>query len=101
MNCPRCESPVLAEIDRDGVMIDQCPDCRGVWLDRGELEKLVNKAVREIEEAEGRHEPARPAPRDEPRRDERYDDRRYEDRSRQKPRKKKSWFEGIEDLFGG
>lgn len=41
MNCPRCETAVLVEIDRDQVTIDRCERCRGVWLDRGELEKLI------------------------------------------------------------
>jgi hypothetical protein len=31
----------LARIDRQGVEIDTCPDCRGVWLDRGELDKIL------------------------------------------------------------
>ena len=42
MTCPRC-SGSLHEIDRDGVTIDRCEKCRGVWLDRGELEKLVSR----------------------------------------------------------
>jgi Zn-finger nucleic acid-binding protein len=40
MSCPRCQSP-LHEIDRDGITIDRCDRCRGIWLDRGELEKLL------------------------------------------------------------
>ncbi len=40
MVCPRCQSS-LAELDRDGITIDRCDRCRGVWLDRGELEKLL------------------------------------------------------------
>jgi len=44
MNCPRCESTVLAEFDRDGVTIDRCAKCRGIWLDRGELEKLIARS---------------------------------------------------------
>jgi Zn-finger nucleic acid-binding protein len=43
MNCPRCET-TLAEIDRDGITIDRCERCRGIWLDRGELEKLLARA---------------------------------------------------------
>lgn len=54
MNCPRCSVPQLIERDRDGITVDICPDCRGVWLDRGELEKLVQRAVAEIEAAEAR-----------------------------------------------
>jgi Zn-finger nucleic acid-binding protein len=41
MQCPRCETASLTELDRDGVTIDRCERCRGVWLDRGELEKLL------------------------------------------------------------
>lgn len=41
MICPRCEIPSLTELDRQGITIDRCDRCRGVWLDRGELEKLV------------------------------------------------------------
>lgn len=52
MNCPRCSGPELIERDREGITVDICPDCRGVWLDRGELEKLVQRAVAEIEAAE-------------------------------------------------
>lgn len=40
MNCPRCDSS-LEEQKHSGVAIDSCPKCRGVWLDRGELEKLI------------------------------------------------------------
>lgn len=41
MICPRCETPSLIELDRQGLTIDRCESCRGVWLDRGELEKLI------------------------------------------------------------
>lgn len=41
MMCPNCSS-ALIEMDRYGVEIDQCPRCKGVWLDRGELEKVAN-----------------------------------------------------------
>ncbi|MBD3177057.1 MAG: hypothetical protein GF320_17925, partial [Armatimonadia bacterium] len=40
MNCPVCGEK-LREIEREGVMIDICPGCKGVWLDRGELDKLL------------------------------------------------------------
>lgn len=43
MICPRCNSE-LNEVARDGVMIDFCNQCRGVWLDRGELDKLISRA---------------------------------------------------------
>lgn len=42
MKCPRCgEGLDMAE--RQGVEIDYCPDCRGVWLDRGELDKIIER----------------------------------------------------------
>jgi len=44
MQCPRCETSSLTELDRDGVTIDRCDRCRGIWLDRGELEKLIASA---------------------------------------------------------
>jgi Zn-finger nucleic acid-binding protein len=44
MNCPRCHTAELVERDRDGVTIDVCNGCRGIWLDRGELEKLIARS---------------------------------------------------------
>jgi Zn-finger nucleic acid-binding protein len=52
MKCPRCESSVLDERERDGVTVDVCRECRGVWLDRSELERIVARAVREQAELE-------------------------------------------------
>lgn len=51
MHCPRCQNELLDEIDRNGVTVDRCAKCRGIWLDRGELEKLVARATAEIEGA--------------------------------------------------
>jgi uncharacterized protein len=50
MKCPTCDVD-LVMTDRQGVEIDYCPKCRGVWLDRGELDKIIERAV-----------PAEPAP---------------------------------------
>lgn len=44
MQCPCCPGVVLALSVREGIEIDYCPSCRGVWLDRGELDKLVERA---------------------------------------------------------
>lgn len=44
MDCPICQV-TLQLSDRHGVEIDYCPKCRGIWLDRGELEKLVELSV--------------------------------------------------------
>lgn len=43
MNCPKCSIP-LSMSDRSGVEIDFCPQCRGVWLDRGELDKIIERS---------------------------------------------------------
>ena len=44
MNCPTCNIQ-LKMADRQGVEIDYCPQCRGVWLDRGELDKIIERAA--------------------------------------------------------
>ena len=43
MNCPTCKVE-LKMADRQGVEIDYCPQCRGVWLDRGELDKIIERS---------------------------------------------------------
>ncbi|MBO9308888.1 MAG: zf-TFIIB domain-containing protein [Chloroflexi bacterium] len=44
MKCPVCSTVDLLIAERSGVEIDYCPKCRGVWLDRGELDKLIERA---------------------------------------------------------
>jgi Zn-finger nucleic acid-binding protein len=44
MPCPVCRVP-LSMSDRQGVEIDYCPQCRGVWLDRGELDKIIERSA--------------------------------------------------------
>ncbi len=41
MKCPICKDANLAILERQGIEIDYCPECRGVWLDRGKLEKII------------------------------------------------------------
>lgn len=43
MNCPRCNVTLLMS-EKQGVEIDYCPQCRGIWLDRGELEKIIERS---------------------------------------------------------
>ncbi len=45
MKCPVCKETTLVMADRQGIEIDYCPDCRGVWLDRGELDKIIERAT--------------------------------------------------------
>ena len=52
MKCPVCPESTLLMSDRQGVEIDYCPGCRGVWLDRGELDKLVQLGARHDAAAE-------------------------------------------------
>ena len=93
MNCPRCETATLDEREREGVTIDVCKSCRGLWLDRGELEKLINRTKGEIEQVErSASEYARE------RRPERDSQPDYDDYRRKHPRKK-SWMESLGDIF--
>lgn len=44
MKCPNCNVNLVMS-ERQGVEIDYCPECRGVWLDRGELDKIIEKSA--------------------------------------------------------
>ena len=71
--CPN-DGSGMQEVNRNGIQIDICPECRGVWLDRGELERLLSYST------QGGY-----------RDDERWDDERWDDRNykTEKPGKKK------------
>lgn len=65
MKCPTCPDTRLVMSERQGVEIDYCPNCRGVWLDRGELDKLLDRAASQAPQAappgsERRHDAAWP-----------------------------------------
>lgn len=49
MNCPVCDDVRMREVQKGDILIDICPSCKGVWLDRGELDKLM-EGVREVRE---------------------------------------------------
>lgn len=56
MNCPKCESE-MRSYERNGVTVDQCTSCRGIFLDRGELERLIDAEGSHYEREYGeRHE---------------------------------------------
>jgi len=57
MNCPVC-SVELKMANRQGVEIDYCPQCRGVWLDRGELDKIIERST-QISERSAEHKQPR------------------------------------------
>lgn len=66
MRCP-VDATELKMMDRQGVEIDYCPKCRGVWLDRGELDKIIDRAVPPValeEPTQWRGDRADPRPRD-------------------------------------
>lgn len=99
MKCPTCPDTVLVMADRSGIEIDYCPSCRGVWLDRGELDKIIERAAAATPAAVVATGPApAPAPQDALRRDDRPwkrdddddDDRRRYSSDGYKPKKKKS-----------
>lgn len=69
MKCPN-DAATLVMSERSGVEIDYCPECRGVWLDRGELDKILDRAETEFRAAA----PAS-APQAYPAQTPRYDDR--------------------------
>lgn len=89
--CPACQvSLVMSE--RQNVEIDYCPNCRGVWLDRGELDKIIERSLTEDAAAPSRRSAPDQDRRDEPRdRDECGDDGRHGGGYR-----RKSW---LRDLF--
>lgn len=127
MKCP-IDGADLVMAERQGVEIDYCPSCRGVWLDRGELDKILDRAAEQARPAGAAAAPPAPAavpvppapvggvpryddaPYDErrsggPRYDERrydersYDQRRYDPRYRGQYRKKKeSWLSDLLDF---
>ena len=71
MKCPVDDTELMMS-DRQGIEIDYCPKCRGVWLDRGELDKI-------IERSDDRQRSSREADRQESRRDGRGGSRSYDD----------------------
>ena len=89
MKCP-VDQAELVMSDRQGIEIDYCPQCRGVWLDRGELDKIIERSATAP--------PPPPVDRGRPPRD---DDRRYErdrgyDDDRPRRRRRESF---LDDLF--
>lgn len=58
MQCPVCENSKLAIAERQGVEIDYCPDCRGVWLNRGELDKIIERSAEDRPEDRGGDAPS-------------------------------------------
>ncbi|GGD14948.1 zf-TFIIB domain-containing protein [Nocardioides daphniae] len=94
MKCPN-DSATLVMSERLGVEIDYCPECRGVWLDRGELDKILERAEADV----SRSTPAPPAPPQNAQYGNRpaYDDRRYDNSGYQRKKKKEHWLMELFD----
>ncbi|HIR91211.1 MAG TPA: zf-TFIIB domain-containing protein [Candidatus Limicola stercorigallinarum] len=97
MKCPVCKDVTLLMSEKNGVEIDYCPECRGIWLDRGELDKIVERArdARDGYRDDDRHRD------DDFRPDDRY---RREEKYRKDYKKKKSPMSALGDImeiFGG
>lgn len=90
MKCPVCQLPDLLMTERQGIEIDYCPQCRGVWLDRGELDKLIERSSSHATrtDSDWRKEEASSRYESDYRRghDDDEDKRRYEDPHRRKRR---------------
>lgn len=97
MKCPIDQSD-LVMADRQGIEIDYCPKCRGVWLDRGELDKIIERATPAQAASPAMSAPPAGYPSDNRAQAPRYEDRRYEkDRHYGKPYKKRESF--LSDIF--
>lgn len=86
--------------ERSGIEIDYCPQCRGVWLDRGELDKIIDRSASAPQPQADSYAPPSYERRDErPRYDEpRYDEPRYDRREQHPPRRKReSWLSELFD----
>ena len=89
MKCPACDVN-LTMSERQGIEIDYCPQCRGVWLDRGELDKIIDRS---IASTGGQTRPADPA-------GDHYDQRRTQQDPYRAGHYKKKKREGfLSDLF--
>ena len=91
MICPVCKDANLVMSERSGVEIDYCPSCRGVWLDRGELDKIIERSTQNSRQNEYFGSKREYEPRKD---DRRYDDRGYHDRYYKK-KKKRAFYQSF------
>ncbi len=78
MKCPVCKDVTLLMSEKSGIEIDYCPECRGIWLDHGELEKIMEKNN---------------SSNDNP------DNNNLKDKNKNKPKKKESFISEILEIF--
>ena len=99
MQCPVCNNVQLVMSERQGIEIDYCPNCRGVWLDRGELDKIIERSVGTVEPNRAEHKKADRRDseyKDSYDKDDRYRQHGYGEHGHYK-KKKRGGF--LEDLF--
>lgn len=107
MKCPVCKDVTLLMTEKKGVEIDYCPECRGIWLDRGELDKLIEKEENYNKEHYGERRSEKDYrdhyehKSDKHYNDDYYDDRDYKSDKYRHRRKKESFMGEIFDIFGG
>lgn len=92
MNCPNCGEP-LNERERSGIEIDVCPQCRGIWLDRGELDKLLARESQYHTDDDGSGRGGRDR-----RRNDRDD---WDQGDDDEPQGKRGFLQNLLDNFGG
>jgi len=99
MICPRCNKPTLEEKDRDGITIDVCQVCRGIWLDRGELERLIARADQELERTTRGYDREREGLRNQDHHDDHHREHSHGDKHGHEGghHRKKSWLSEIFD----
>jgi len=95
MNCPACTNVTLLMMERQNVEIDYCPTCRGVWLDRGELDKIIERSASEGRPTVEQRAVEAP-PRYADQHDRTYDKHRDEGHGQYQQHRKKSF---LSDLF--
>ena len=98
MQCPT-DGTTLTMSERSGIEIDYCPTCRGVWLDRGELDKIIERSLTQVPAAPAA--PAAPAQQGYDRSYDRGHDRGYDQGGQgapyRKKKKKESWLSELFD----
>jgi Zn-finger nucleic acid-binding protein len=108
MNCPVCDAK-MRSVEKHGVEADICPDCKGIWLDRGELEKIIQvasggePAQRDVGRVD---DPPRRKDSEDDHRHDRHDDEDHghgkdNDSKTDRPKRKGSWLADIAGSFGG
>ncbi|MCZ4498450.1 MAG: hypothetical protein JWQ74_1003 [Marmoricola sp.] len=95
MQCPT-DGAVLVMSDRSGIEIDYCPTCRGVWLDRGELDKIIDRSLTQAAPAPAPAPAAAPPQQSYQQPQQNYQQQRPQ-QGYYKPKRKESWLSELFD----